>query len=158
VHEDASTSDIPLLFFPTSIFLRLAQRFVNKPHRPLKVLQQVLIRVVVGVNMQVLQLQICETFLDFWIVVYDGQHVRYARCADEIGLVERVEAADVELAGAWDEVDPTHTCVCGGAVKEVGHVMSVMEDVMMWCVGCGKVIVGVAWEELCRGKSSDNVY
>ncbi|CBX91378.1 predicted protein [Plenodomus lingam JN3] len=42
-------------------------------------------------------------------------------CSDQLGLIEGVEAADVEAAGAWDKVDPAHCCVGAAAVEEVGH-------------------------------------
>lgn len=36
--------------------------------------------------------------------------MRDAGCFDYVGLVERVEAADVQVAGSGDAVDPAHCC------------------------------------------------
>lgn len=54
-------------------------------------------------------------------VVNHREDMRYVRRFDEIRLVESVEAADVEITGAGDAIDPAHGGVGGAAVEEVGH-------------------------------------
>ena len=36
--------------------------------------------------------------------------MRDTGCFDDVGLVERVEATDVQVAGSGDAVDPAHCC------------------------------------------------
>src|SRR5690242_1085080 len=74
-----------------------------------KVLQKVFVGVIICADVQVFEVR--KSVLEQWIVVDDGQYMRYAGCAYQVGLVERVQATNVKLPSPWDLVDPAHTSV-----------------------------------------------
>lgn len=136
MHEDAAAS--------TTLSLRddpTTQPPLNKPHPVAKIPQQVHIGMVLDAQLELREVR--QALLQLRVVVEYGEHVGYACCGDEVGLVEGVEAADVEgSAGAGDEVEPAHGGGCGGqAVDEVGHV-GVVGRKVEWGVGA-EALLGV---------------
>ena len=93
-------------------------------------MEYILVRMIIGSNVKVLEMR--KLVLEQGIVIDDRQHVCDAGCADQVGLIERVEPADVQLSCPRHLIDPAHACVCGAAVEKVGHWLESRGVMLGW--------------------------